>query len=86
MPKCCSSGTLSRLSPPYTLLDEVPIMANYQPPHNFTPDHRGENNVGAQSAGSSHPVQHAQGVMDGTSAHPLPTQVPLAKEAEETHG
>ncbi|KAG6358242.1 hypothetical protein INS49_014126 [Diaporthe citri] len=61
-------------------------MANYQAPHHFTPDHRGENNLGAQSAGSSHPVQHAQGVMDGTSAHPLPTQVPSASLAEETTG
>lgn len=61
-------------------------MSNYQPPHNFTPNHRGENNIGAQSAGSSHPVQHAQGVMHGTSAHPLPAQVPSVKEAEETMG
>lgn len=83
MPKYRSSGTLSQLNPPYTSLDEVPIMSDYQPPHDFTPNHRGENNIGAQS---SHPVQPAQGVKDGTPAHPLPTHTPAAKEADGDAG
>ncbi|KAK7698644.1 hypothetical protein SLS64_012383 [Diaporthe eres] len=61
-------------------------MSDYQPPHNFTPNHRGENNIGAQSEGSSHPVQPAQGVIDGTPAHPLPTHTPAAKEADGDAG
>lgn len=86
MPRHSSSGTLAQLNPPHISLDEVPIMADYQPRHNFSPNHRGERNIGAQSAGASHPVQHAQSVMDGTPAHPLPTHTPVASEADGVAG
>lgn len=83
MPQHRRSGTLALLNPPHTSLGEVPTMANYQPACSFILDHRGENDTGPQSAGVSHPAQHVQGVMEGTVAHPLPTQVPAANEAEQ---
>lgn len=86
MPQHRNCGTCPRLNTPDTQLDEVPIMASYQPPHCFALTHPGENNAGAQSAGVSHQAQHAQGVMDGTPAHQMPTQTPAANEAEEAMG
>lgn len=86
MPQHRGSGTFSELNPPYTSLDQVPIMANYQPPHNFTPIKLGENDTGAQSAGFFHPAQHAQCVTEGTPAHQPPPQTSAAKEADQTIG
>lgn len=86
MPQSYDAGTLAQLSSPYTSLDKVPTMANYLPRHSFNPNHPGDNNIRALSKGASHTVQHIQGAMDNTPAHPQPTQTPAANEAEEAMG
>lgn len=86
MPQHGDFGTFSRLIPPNTPIREVPIMANYQPPHNFALIHPGEKGAGPLSTNPSHPVQHAQGVLDSIPAIALPTQTPAVNEAEETMG
>ncbi|KAJ0116749.1 hypothetical protein J7T55_009899 [Diaporthe amygdali] len=62
-------------------------MANYELPHSFTLNHTGENIAQAQSAGSSHPVQHPEDLdigitrcIDATcgSTSTQPTLVPPA--------
>lgn len=55
-------------------------MDNYQPNHDFTLSHPGENNPEAQSTSSPHPAQHTQGVMDNT--HPVPTQISAAEKSK----
>lgn len=57
-------------------------MANYQPTHNSTPNHPGENN----STGAPHLAQHIQGAMDNLTAQTLPTQTLADNEADEAIG
>lgn len=74
------------LYPPYTSIDKVPIMANYQSTHNFTPRHPSEDNPEAQSTGAPHPAQHVQGAMDNLMAKTLPAQTLADNKADEAIG